>query len=368
MPRKGSPIARWWHIAAFGNLEDVDLERVDAALAAAGQPTSKITYAAWQFEKGLQGGGLHIQATVHCVRPMRRSAVQQSLHIGNCHCAPCRDDEASEDYTTKADTRAAGPWVAGVRPSQGTRSDLIAVRDTLRATRSLRAVAEEHLSSFVQHNRAWSLWLMVVPPEAITIPRQFIVYWGPAGSGKTYDAVRRARTAYGKENVYELVLGNTGNWWDGAVDPKCVVIDDFRGSTHFTVQLLKLLTDPDGRPTAVDTKHGRCFVRPEMVIITSEQDPATWYPSCEWPGIQRRITELQHWPTPRRTEPELDRRLGWIRDGTGVARLPDGLEPLAGEGGSGDGAEPEWPYTREPSESGLSMDDGVGGVDEGGDD
>lgn len=313
MPRDPNPAGRHWFLTIYWN-DTCRIEEVDRVLDLAGTPTSQLAFAAWQFEIGTGTKHLHIQATIHCRAPMRLNAVQDYLGAGKCFCERVKDDDAAEAYCNKPETAVAGPFKRGVPQYQGKRNDHTAARDILARTRSTAELSDEQLMSFLQYHRAWNEWLNGHPPPPATPPRRFIVHWGVAGSGKSFACREYAHHHYLERECLEITGGNHGLWFDGAMDPKCLLIEDFRGESNCNVQLLKLLTDSSGKPTAVDTKHGRTWLRPQTILISSEADPRTWYPPAEWPGIQRRITRLQYWPTPRAEEPERDVFVGWARD------------------------------------------------------
>jgi len=290
-----------------------DLEHVDAALSRAGTGGSILRYATWQFEVGEETANLHIQFYIQCRGPKRLTVVQSALDSPDCHLEVVQDDEAAETYCNKEDSRVCGPFKAGEATSQGSREDLQRARDMVLESRSMRDLAHRDIRAFAKYTKAWDRLLNLHRPERFVGTRRFIIHWGIAGAGKSHYARDWCYKHYSVEDIYEIIAGNNGVWFDGADNPKCIFIDDFRGSANLHVQILKLLTDPNGHPTQVESKHGRLWICPETVVITSETDPKEWYPRSEWMGLQRRITNVRHWSAPRVEEPELDTTTGWNR-------------------------------------------------------
>lgn len=310
MPRegRGNPQARSWF---FVINDHAALERVDEILTHCGEPLSDFKYGKWQFEVGERERRLHIGGYVQCVRPMRRTKLQ-AIFGTQCWCDPVKNEQAVDAYNCKEDTRVAGPFEYGHRTSQGERTDITTAHAALMRHRSMRSLAVEHTVPFVRHTRAWDRVLALFPPPN-TGRRRVVVYWGVPGAGKSYAAKQRMLAEYAEIDCIRVTVGNHGVWFDGADNPKAIFLDDFRGRDSMPVALFKELTDPDGPTVQVDTKHGRTWVSPELIVITSESDPTSWYDEREWDGLQRRIFECRWFPQARAPEPRLDTRTGWNR-------------------------------------------------------
>lgn len=311
------PTGRHW-FGVIHATDNTDLEDVDRALTLAGTAGSSFRYAIWQFEVGEETAQLHIQLYLQLLRPARRTGVQSALKAPDAHLEIVQNDAAAKAYSSKSDTRVCGPFEAGAETSQGSREDLQRARDLVLDTRSLRDLAHRDISAFAKYTKAWDRLLNLHRPNQFLGKREFIIHWGCAGAGKSYYARSHCYGRYHVSDVAEIVAGNNGVWFDGCDNPKCIFIDDFRGAANLHIQILKLITDPSGYPTQVETKHGRVWICPELVIITSETDPKAWYPRGEWMGLQRRVTQLRHWTTPRADEPEFDTTVGWVRRGLTV--------------------------------------------------
>lgn len=331
--------ARNWLVTAHYT-DSTSLEHVDEQLQGAGAPTSLFHYCRWQFEAGATGH-LHIQAYVQCTKQVRLPQLKAALGSLDAHCEKVHNDQAAYDYVAKEESRVCGPYEAGYRYSQGERSDILLAYRSLSENRRLRHLLEAHTNAFVKYTRAWDRVLALTRPGPLAAPRKVIVHWGVPGSGKTHHVLTEARAKFAPEDIHYLVAGNNGLWFDGADSPRCLIVDDFRGKENCHVQLWKLLNDTNTIPTQVDTKHGRIWVNLEVLYWISERNPIDWFDPVEYPGVQRRITTLKYWGTPRMVESPLDPRFGWDRDAgdgsSAVAAIDlEASETLPGSGSEDD--------------------------------
>lgn len=65
-----------------------------------------------------------------------------------------------------------------------------------------------------------------------------------------------------------------------------VVFDEF-DHTWFPAKQFKRIID--GYPLLVQYKGGFMNWSPELVVITSNEDPSNWYTADQWPMVKRRI-------------------------------------------------------------------------------
>lgn len=111
--------------------------------------------------------------------------------------------------------------------------------------------------------------------------KQVTVYWGCTGVGKSYRAWSEAGPgAYPKDPL--------SKWWDGYNGESSVIIDEFRG----IIAIAHLLRWFDHYPVRVEIKGGSVPLRANRIFITSNLDPAVWYPDLDaetYNALRRRI-------------------------------------------------------------------------------
>lgn len=155
-------------------------------------------YVIYSYEIGLEG-------TPHCQGWVQLKSPQRMAYIhkwgGNwAHAAlrvQARSDEANVKYCSKEDdeTFVCGPWEFGERMEQGQRSDLKMAMDTLKETRSLKRVAEDHPETYVRYGKGIKDWLAVTHVNYFKPPPEVWYKWqqdiidianGPVHDRKVY--------------------------------------------------------------------------------------------------------------------------------------------------------------------------------------
>jgi len=131
-----------------------------------------VRYASYQLE---QVAHLHVQGFIQLTRKITRNTLQRSVpFLARAHIEPRKGtvDEARK-YTTKDDSRVAGPWEYGECHGQGHRSD-IAAAATLAKSSGLRAVAEAMPGVFINNYRGLEAYLSItedMPKDTAFKPR-----------------------------------------------------------------------------------------------------------------------------------------------------------------------------------------------------
>jgi len=131
-----------------------------------------VRFASYQLE---QVAHLHVQGFIQLSRKITRNTLQRSIpFLARAHIEPRKGtvDEARK-YTTKVDSRIAGPWEYGECHGQGHRSD-IADAAALAKSSGLRAVAEAMPGVFINNYRGLEAYLTVtedMPKDPTFIPR-----------------------------------------------------------------------------------------------------------------------------------------------------------------------------------------------------
>lgn len=175
---------------------------------------------------------------------------------------------------------------------QGKRTDLASAVETMRRTGSLRALAEQHPTTYVKYHRGFeALWTEIC---AVSRDRSQGVYvctlWGPTGTGKTkraYDLASRLQEQQGKQF---FVKPSYNMWWDGYRGEEVVIIDEFTGQWPIAY----LLTVLDRYPFTAEVKGNTVKLAAKIFFITSNIPPAEWYINAsleQKAALERRITQ-----------------------------------------------------------------------------
>lgn len=253
----------------------------------------------FQLERGDTTGYTHWQGYVEYVRSTNFNRVKTDLGDPAVHIEPALGSRSQNiAYCTKQDTRVRGPFVFPdgfdtEDNKQGYRRDLIEIKERLDDGASLVQVASQSFATFCRNYKAFEKYLLLVQP-----PRSWkshvIVAWGATGTNKSRFAHERDPKAYWLGPSHS---GSKVHWFDGYDGQETVVLDEFRPSQWEYTQLLQLL---DRYPYRAQTKGGTANFIPREIIITTSQNPDTWY-SSETDGkeqcpyeLRRRINHVMH--------------------------------------------------------------------------
>lgn len=162
------------------------------------QGESRVEYYVYSEEIG-ESGTPHLQGYVEFSRAITVGALQRI--IPGAHWEPRRGSQAQAiAYCKKEDeTHVAGPYEWGTPKAQGSRSDLVAIRDKLIAGSSLKQICLEHPGDYMRYHAgiksaqqllkspkvekvSFELADFVQPPCDLSKP---CVIYGPSGIGKT---------------------------------------------------------------------------------------------------------------------------------------------------------------------------------------
>jgi len=176
------------------------------------------------------------------------------------------------------------PVIFGTPMSQGSRSDLEAVRLQLRAGVPMLQVAESDFKSYVRYKRSFEGYRALVQETSEYDKPTVIVHWGVAGAGKT-------RFVYDNHNVENIWAWGGGSWFDGYEGHPIALFDDFDGSEIAYRQLLRLL---DRYPIRVPVKGSFAAWRPKTIYITSNIRPQEWYNLSDVAALMRRLDTVTH--------------------------------------------------------------------------
>ncbi len=243
-------------------------------------------------EEVSDSGTRHFQGYAEFKAGLRHSAVKKILY--SAHWEGRRGSQADAmDYCRKEDTRVSGPYEAGTAGGrQGKRTDIDDAVELLISSRSIREVFAEHPVAFIKYHRGMQRGLEVSVAPRACAPKCILLY-GPTGTGKSHWAFTKFPHAYWKDPV--------SKWFDGYLDEKTVVIDEFAGRMS-KMELSYLLRLMDKYPLKVEVKGSSRDFLAETIIFTTNIHPRLWYDwtdrPTQWPALQRRFHEIWYLPTP----------------------------------------------------------------------
>ncbi len=217
------------------------------------------------------------------VEPARGTAAQ-NLHYCSKPLEGCRCINCSKALTEiLLEGRINFPTIIIGKPLrdgvQGKRNDLTKFVELARSRKGYipeRELIEEHSNLIARYPRFTARVLNAyrARPNHLDV----YVYWGAAGSGKTY-AVKQHDSFYHDQYwVQDTKSGVT--YWDGYDGQPVVIIDEMSGSMIKWKTLMNLL-DP-GTPTKVPVHHqgGAEFVS-TTIIFTCNVHPRDWYTTLQ---------------------------------------------------------------------------------------
>lgn len=225
-------------------------------------------------------GTPHLQGYLELTRTMRYRAIQRFPGFSRASIHQRRGSQAKAvKYCTKLRTRTIGGPAGefGVLAVQGQRLDLVAIRDEIMAGATQYQIAVDHFPTWVRNYRAFERFAGLHANHlSMSTERCFpetIVLWGVSGIGKSHWVRERFPGAFW------LTRGQGAVWFDLMNSQHTVlVLDDFYSWIPYDL-LLRLC---DKNPLQLPTKGG--FLQcPNLthIIITSNDDPHTWYHSFE---------------------------------------------------------------------------------------
>lgn len=107
--------------------------------------------------------------------------------------------------------------------------------------------------------------------EPVGVERTCKVFWGKTGTGKS-------RRAWDEAGMDAYPKDPRTKFWCGYRDQENVVIDEFRGG----IDIAHMLRWLDRYPVIVEIKGGSVVLKAKCIWITSNVDPAEWYPELDY--------------------------------------------------------------------------------------
>lgn len=261
--------ARWCFTI---NLRDEDGDAIFAALP------EGCRYVIWQHERGSGTEHDHLQGYIAFTSAKSMRQVKGLLGE-RAHVEVARgSEEENKKYCSKEDTRVRGPWSFGKEAEPGKRTDLAEIATRISGGEALGKIIGDRPDMYIKYSTGMSrLASLINPPRRDNL--EVLCIWGESGVGKTWKAYEI------DPNIYRVVYGNAGSWWDGYQDQDTVLFDEFRGQ----IPLTKMLQYLDKYGLRVEVKGATAPAKFTKVIITANSAPDCWYDDKEL----TRAAELQ---------------------------------------------------------------------------
>lgn len=253
----------------------------------------------YQLEKAPSTGQLHIQGVAHFTNPIRMAGAKALLGGDTVHVEPCRNYTKAVEYCKKEETRIAGPWEHGRVTSQGTRTDLQSAVAMVLGGKRPREIAREEPVLYARFSKNLQALRQELEPARQRDNIKVILLWGTTRTGKT-------RSVYDLWNVSDVyrVFDTKTPWMDGYSDQKIALLDDY-GEGMMNIHYLKNLLDRYAMDVPV--KGGRVAWNPEVIIITSNGSPETWYPTAREDDLDALKARMEAFHFPSQKEAALAR-------------------------------------------------------------
>jgi len=159
----------------------------------------------------------------------------------------------------------------GKMPKQGKRVDIEKKKDQILAGETtVKEIAKKNAMAYHQHGRTFEYIENIYRSELKRKGDCKILWvWGPSGTGKSYCVEN-----YLDENEYYTLNVKDGGFWNGYVNQKVVMIEEFRGGIEYD-ELLRLATTKN-HTVKIKGKDPIRFTS-EVLVITSPLHPRDVY-------------------------------------------------------------------------------------------
>lgn len=270
------------------------------------------TYCIYQEEMG-DTGTYHLQGYVEFSKALRLNAVKAILptaHWGQRHGSAKQASYYCEkpvdgcrcEHCSDALAALGGPYIFGEMKGQGSRGDLMAVKERIDEGATVAEIFEDNFDTVIRHLRGFREYKRLVTPPR-NWPMEVLVYSGGTGTGKT----RKAYDDY--PDLYSVPCAKgSGTYWDDYDGQETVLVDEMYGNRFSWGFLLRLC---DRYAMKVPVHGSSVEFTSKRIIFTSNLHPGLWYSKMErsypWDDtnpFKRRLSThlvfpLDEWDLPR---------------------------------------------------------------------
>lgn len=226
----------------------------------------EIVFMVLQLERCPTSGRLHYQGYMELNDQYRNRKLQAICGVKMSFYDRKGTQQECITYCTKEETRVDGPWTYGTPKKSNKQASNISTLVSVSEQKGRRAAFEECPGLYARHYKLLDhLDSISDPPERPGT--RIIVYHGEPGTGKSYEARHRFP---GCAKIQDNVHG----WFDGYVDQKVVLIDEFMCLMPLQI-MLQLCEDT---PMRVPVKGGFRIMRANTIVITTNKKPEELYP------------------------------------------------------------------------------------------
>ena len=155
----------------------------------------------------------------------------------------------------------------GKCPTQGQRSDLEAACDRIDEGASMRDVAKEFRTTFVNNFKGLNAYQLITTEGYCSDALRGIWIWGPSGVGKS--------SSVWKDYGDSLFDKPQNKWFDGYASEETILLDDFDKKGVCLSHYLKRWADH--YPCTGETKGGTVHLRHKRLVITSQYNIETLF-------------------------------------------------------------------------------------------
>ncbi len=243
-----------------------------------------VRYCCYQREICPETKRSHWQGYIEFFDNKRMGPVKKILHDPGCHLEPRQGSRTeARAYCSKKESAVFGThFEFGQWREDVSRKRKLC--DMLRAKMTLDELVDESPVSYVRYHRGLEKLYARRARDQARIFRDVVVqvFIGPTGCGKT------RRSTEENEDHFFCPCSSGHTWFDGYETQECLIIDDFYGNIKYGL-LLRIL---DGHELQLPVKGGFIWALWTKVVITSNNQPSTWYKMGLTPALRRRITTI----------------------------------------------------------------------------
>lgn len=184
--------------------------------------------------------------------------------------------EQAAEYCKKEGAYKESGLISSSR--QGKRNDLEEAVETTKKKGIMGAVLENPVA-FVKYFKGLERLDFYLQSKRNSKPEVYWL-WGKTGTGKTRKAIEMSPDSF-------YMKGNH-KWWDGYLQQKCIIVDDFDGLWPFR-DLLNFL---DRYPYQGQTKGGFVHINSPIICVTCEHAPSYFWRDTDLEQVLRRCTHV----------------------------------------------------------------------------